>query len=106
MDFGAALPIGLKSLLTYLTEVTKPLRAVELPLTSLADDVERTRKMIAQSTRRCTFSWPLLWGVVITEVGNQPNVVGLDRICKLLHPMLVKVQVALPAHLPCWYTPT
>jgi hypothetical protein len=24
MDFGAALPIGRKSLLTYLTEVTKP----------------------------------------------------------------------------------
>ena len=56
------------------------LHAVEMPLTSLADDAERTRKMIAQQ------AWPVLLvghsygGAVITQAGNQPNVVGLVYI--------------------------
>ena len=53
------------------------LRAVELPLTSLADDVERTRKMIAQVDGPVLLVGHSYGGAVITEAGNQPNVVGL-----------------------------
>jgi pimeloyl-ACP methyl ester carboxylesterase len=55
-------------------------RAVEMPLTSLADDAVRTRKMLAQQM------WPVLLvghsygGAVITQAGDQPNVVGLVYI--------------------------
>ena len=56
------------------------LRAVELPLTSLADDVERTRKMIAQVQGDVLLVGHSYGGAVITEVGNQPNVVGLVYI--------------------------
>lgn len=53
------------------------LKAVELPLTSLADDVERTRKMIAQVDGPVLLVGHSYGGAVITEAGNQPNVVGL-----------------------------
>ncbi|MGE8544644.1 MAG: alpha/beta hydrolase [Acinetobacter johnsonii] len=56
------------------------LRAVELLLTSLADDVERTRKMIAQVQGDVLLVGHSYGGAVITEVGNQPNVVGLVYI--------------------------
>lgn len=56
------------------------LRAVELPLTSLADDVERTRKMIAQVKGDVLLVGHSYGGAVITEVGNHPNVVGLVYI--------------------------
>lgn len=56
------------------------LRAVELPLTSLADDVERTRKMIAQVKGDVLLVGHSYGGAVITEVGNQSNVVGLVYI--------------------------
>ena len=56
------------------------LRAVELPLTSLADDVERTRKMISQVQGDVLLVGHSYGGAVITEVGNQPNVVGLVYI--------------------------
>ena len=56
------------------------LRAVELPLTSLVDDVERTRKMIAQVQGDVLLVGHSYGGAVITEVGNQPNVVGLVYI--------------------------
>ncbi|WP_363797062.1 alpha/beta hydrolase [Lysobacter firmicutimachus] len=53
------------------------LRAVELPLTSLADDVERTRKMVAQVDGPVLLVGHSYGGAVITEAGNHPNVVGL-----------------------------
>jgi pimeloyl-ACP methyl ester carboxylesterase len=56
------------------------LRAVELPLTSLADDVERTRKMVAQQDGPVLLVGHSYGGAVITEVGNLPNVVGLVYI--------------------------
>jgi pimeloyl-ACP methyl ester carboxylesterase len=56
------------------------IRAVELPLTSLADDAERTRKMIAQETGPVLLVGHSYGGAVITEVGDQPNVVGLVYI--------------------------
>jgi pimeloyl-ACP methyl ester carboxylesterase len=56
------------------------LRAVELPLSSLAEDVERTRKMIAQVKGDVLLVGHSYGGAVITEAGNQANVVGLVYI--------------------------
>jgi pimeloyl-ACP methyl ester carboxylesterase len=55
-------------------------RAVENPLTSLADDAERTRKMIAQQDGPVLLVGHSYGGAVITEAGNAPNVVGLVYI--------------------------
>jgi pimeloyl-ACP methyl ester carboxylesterase len=54
--------------------------AVENPLTSLADDVARTRKMVAQQQGPVLLVGHSYGGAVITEAGNQPNVVGLVYI--------------------------
>ncbi|EIU1486879.1 alpha/beta hydrolase [Pseudomonas aeruginosa] len=56
------------------------LRAVELPLTSLADDVERTRKMVAQQPGPVLLVGHSYGGAVISEAGDLPNVVGLVYI--------------------------
>ena len=56
------------------------LRAVEMPLTSLADDAERTRKMVAQCGGPVLLVGHSYGGAVITEAGDQPNVVGLVYI--------------------------
>lgn len=53
------------------------IRAVENPLTSLADDVERTRKMIAQAKGPVVLVGHSYGGAVISEAGNQPNVAAL-----------------------------
>src|SRR5262249_8993334 len=53
------------------------IRAVENPLTSLADDAERTRKMVAQVKGPVLLVGHSYGGAVITEAGNQANVVGL-----------------------------
>lgn len=53
------------------------IRAVELPLTSLAEDAERTRKMVAQVNGPVLLVGHSYGGVVITEAGDQPNVIGL-----------------------------
>ncbi len=58
----------------------KNLHAVELPLTSLAEDAERTRKMIAQQSGPVLLVGHSYGGAVITEAGNQPNVAGLVYI--------------------------
>ncbi len=55
-------------------------RAVEMPLTSLSDDVERTRKMIAQQKGPVLLVGHSYGGAVITQAGDQPNVVGLVYI--------------------------
>lgn len=56
------------------------LHAVELPLTSLANDAERTRKMIAQQAGPVLLVGHSYGGAVITQAGNRPNVVGLVYI--------------------------
>ncbi|MCE0914070.1 alpha/beta hydrolase [Pseudomonas sp. NMI760_13] len=55
-------------------------RAVELPLTSLADDAERTRKMVAQVGGPVLLVGHSYGGAVITQAGNQANVTGLVYI--------------------------
>lgn len=56
------------------------LRAVELPLTSLDDDAERTRKMVKQQQSPVVLVGHSYGGAVITEMGDLPNVVGLVYI--------------------------
>ena len=56
------------------------LRAVEMPLTSLADDVERTRKVVAQIEGPVVLVGHSYGGAVITEAGNAANVKGLVYI--------------------------
>lgn len=58
----------------------KDVRAVELPLTSLADDAERTRKMVAQVGGPVLLVGHSYGGAVITQAGNQDNVTGLVYI--------------------------
>lgn len=56
------------------------LRAVEMPLTSLAEDAERTRKMVKQQAGPVLLVGHSYGGAVITEAGDLPNVVGLVYI--------------------------
>ena len=58
----------------------RSVRAVELPLTSLREDAERTRKMIAQIEGPVLLVGHSYGGAVITEAGDQPNVTGLVYI--------------------------
>ena len=56
------------------------IRAVELPLTSLAEDAGRTRKMVAQQQGPVLLVGHSYGGAVITEAGDLPNVVALVYI--------------------------
>ncbi|MFF0750861.1 alpha/beta hydrolase [Streptomyces sp. NPDC004267] len=56
------------------------LHAVENPLTSLADDAERTRKMIKQIAGPVVLVGHSYGGAVITEAGDLPNVSALVYI--------------------------
>jgi pimeloyl-ACP methyl ester carboxylesterase len=53
------------------------LSAVENPLTSLADDANRTRQMVRQVDGPVLLVGHSYGGAVITEAGDMPNVVGL-----------------------------
>ncbi|MFZ7158399.1 alpha/beta hydrolase [Avibacterium gallinarum] len=54
--------------------------AVENPLTSLADDAARTRKMVAQIQKPVVLVGHSYGGKVITEMGDLPNVKALVYI--------------------------
>lgn len=56
------------------------IRAVENPLTSLADDAGRTRKMIAQVNGPVVLVGHSYGGAVISEAGNHPDVKALVYI--------------------------
>ncbi len=53
------------------------LHAVENPLTSLGDDVERTQKMVKQVEGPVLLVGHSYGGAVVTAAGDLPNVVGL-----------------------------
>jgi pimeloyl-ACP methyl ester carboxylesterase len=53
------------------------LRAVENPLTSLADDAARTRQMVQQVDGPVLLVGHSYGGAVLSEVGDLPNVIGL-----------------------------
>ncbi|MEU2829455.1 alpha/beta fold hydrolase [Streptomyces lavendulae] len=59
------------------------LHAVENPLTSLADDAERTRKMVRQISAPVVLVGHSYGGAVITEAGTLPNVAGLVYVAAL-----------------------
>jgi pimeloyl-ACP methyl ester carboxylesterase len=52
-------------------------RSVGIPLTSLADDVAATRRVIAAEKGPAILVGHSYGGLVITEAGNDPKVVGL-----------------------------
>ncbi|RSZ29802.1 MULTISPECIES: alpha/beta hydrolase [unclassified Variovorax] len=56
------------------------IRAVEMPLTSLADDAERLRKMVVQVGGPVLLVGHSYGGAVITQAGDLPNVTGLVYI--------------------------
>ncbi|MFE7244217.1 alpha/beta hydrolase [Streptomyces sp. NPDC057582] len=56
------------------------LHAVEIPLTSLADDAARTRKMVQQIDGPVLLVGHSYGGAVISEAGDLPNVKGLVYI--------------------------
>ncbi len=56
------------------------LHAVEMPLTSLANDAARLTQMIKQQEGKVILVGHSYGGAVITEAGNQPNVAGLVYI--------------------------
>lgn len=58
----------------------KDVHAVEIPLTSLANDAERTRKMIGQISGPVVLVGHSYGGAVISEAGNLPNVHALVYI--------------------------
>jgi pimeloyl-ACP methyl ester carboxylesterase len=58
-----------------------PASAVELPLTSLADDVDATRAAIDAVGGPVVLCGHSYGGVVITEAGNHPAVVDLVYLC-------------------------
>lgn len=64
-----------------ITELSKrgytSLHAVEMPLTSLADDAERVRKMVRQQEGPVILVGHSYGGAVLSEAGDLPNVAGL-----------------------------
>jgi pimeloyl-ACP methyl ester carboxylesterase len=54
--------------------------AVQNPLTSLAEDVATTRRLLAQQTGPTILVGHSYAGFVVTQAGNAPNVVGLAYI--------------------------
>lgn len=58
--------------------------AVQLPLTSLADDVAATRRVIQRQPGRVLLVGHSWGGVVVTEAGNEPAVQGLVYLSALV----------------------
>ncbi len=80
MVFGGGAAHWSKVILELSRKGYTSIYAVELPLTSLADDAERTRKMIAQQQGPVLLVGHSYGGAVITEAGDQSNVIGLVYI--------------------------
>lgn len=70
------------------------LRAVELPLTSLADDTQRTHKRVAQQAGPVLLVGHSYGGAVISEAGDMPNVVGLVSISPPSRPTPARAPAA------------
>jgi pimeloyl-ACP methyl ester carboxylesterase len=72
---------------------------VQVPLTSLADDVAATRRVLGLQSGPTILVGHSYGGVVITEAGNAPNVVGLVYIAAFI-PDQGESAIALLAQAP------
>ena len=81
------------------------IHAVENPLTSPADDAERTRKMVAQVEGPVVMVGHSYGGVVISEAGNRPNVAALVYIAAFA-PDAGEPRVRLRCSICPWPHPT
>jgi pimeloyl-ACP methyl ester carboxylesterase len=66
-----------KHVIPVLVDSGYTVRAVQNPLSSLKDDVEKTKDIVASLPGPVLLVGHSYGGVVITEVGNEPNVAGL-----------------------------
>ena len=66
-----------KHVIPVLVDSGYTVRAVQNPLSSLKDDVEKTKDIVASLPDPVLLVGHSYGGVVITEVGNEPNVAGL-----------------------------
>lgn len=74
--------------------------AVQNPLTSLGDDVAAAKRVIASMDGPVLLVGHSYGGMVITEAGNDPKVVGLVYVCSLVpndNQNVVDVTSAFPA---------
>ncbi|GGL26768.1 alpha/beta hydrolase [Pseudomonas brenneri] len=78
----------------------RDVHAVEIPLTSLADDAERTRKMVAQIKGPVLLVGHSYGGAVISQAGNEPNVQGLVFIAAFAPDAGESPGAITQAHLP------
>jgi pimeloyl-ACP methyl ester carboxylesterase len=74
------------------------LHAVELPLTSLADDVAATRAAIDAAAGPVVLCGHSYGGVVVTEAGNHPSVTRLVYLCALVVEEGGSAADAAPGH--------
>ncbi len=78
----------------------RDVHAVEIPLTSLAEDAERTRKMVAQIKGPVLLVGHSYGGAVISQAGNEPNVQGLVFIAAFAPDAGESPGAITQAHLP------
>jgi len=76
-----------------------PVIAVQNPITSLADDVAATQRAIARAKGKVLLVGHSWGGFVITQVGNDPKVIGLVYVAALV-PDLGETVPALSAKGP------
>jgi pimeloyl-ACP methyl ester carboxylesterase len=75
---------GWRSVAEILTKDGYAVTVVQEPLTSLADDVAATRRVLALQPGPTLLVGHSYGGVVITEAGNAPNVVGLAYVAAFI----------------------
>src|SRR5258705_10550813 len=66
-----------KAVIPLLTEKGYTVRAVQIPLISIKEDVDKTKSLMANIEGPILLVGHSYGGSVITEAGNDPNVVGL-----------------------------
>ena len=76
--------------------------AVQNPLTSLADDVNATRRMIALQDGPVILVGHSWGGTVITEAGDDPKVVGLVYVSAYVPDVGMSAMTPASVWIHCW----